>query len=80
MCDLEVLRNEEANVCRVSLLAETRFTTYFCKPVDLRVLNYAPSPVRLGRIDDPVRRSDIGRRVDRIQKALGRTTTENSID
>ena len=29
---------------RVSLLAETRFTTYFCKPADLRVWNYAPSP------------------------------------
>jgi hypothetical protein len=29
---------------RVSLLAETRFTIYFRKGVDLRVLNYAPSP------------------------------------
>ena len=43
-------------------------------------LAYLLAGVRLGRIDDPVRRSDIGRRVDRIQKALGRTTTENSID
>ena len=32
---------------------------------------------RLGRIDDPVRRSDIGRRVDRIQKALGRKTPDD---
>jgi hypothetical protein len=29
--------------------------------------------VRLGRINDPVRRSDISRRVNRIQKALGQT-------
>jgi len=43
-------------------------------------LAYLLAGLRLGRIDDPVRRSDIGRRVDRIQKALGRTTTENSID
>ncbi len=43
-------------------------------------LAYLLAGIRLGRIDDPVRRSDIGRRVDRIQKALGRTTTENSID
>jgi mRNA-degrading endonuclease YafQ of YafQ-DinJ toxin-antitoxin module len=43
-------------------------------------LAYLLAGVRLGRIDDPVRRSDIGRRVNRIQEALGRTTTENSID
>jgi hypothetical protein len=43
-------------------------------------LEFLLAGIRLGRIDDPVRRSDIGRRVDRIQKALGRTTTENSID
>ncbi|CAM8656804.1 hypothetical protein MCEKE4_01927 [Acidimicrobiia bacterium] len=30
--------------CSVSLFAETRFTTYFCKPVDLRVWNYAHVP------------------------------------
>jgi hypothetical protein len=29
---------------RVSLLAETRFTTYFCKHVDLRVWIYAHVP------------------------------------
>ena len=29
---------------RVSLLAETRFTSYFCKPADLRVLSYAHVP------------------------------------
>ena len=27
-----------------SLLVETRFTWHSCKPVDLRVWNYAPSP------------------------------------
>ena len=43
-------------------------------------LEFLLAGIRLGRIDDPVRRSDIGRRVDRIQKALGRTSTENSID
>ena len=35
-------------------------------------LAYLLAGLRLGRIGDPVRRSDIGRRVDRIQKALGR--------
>ena len=25
-------------------MQQTRFTIYFCKRVDLRVLNYAPSP------------------------------------
>jgi hypothetical protein len=35
-------------------------------------LAYLLAGVRLGRINDPVRRSDISRRVNRIQKALGR--------
>jgi hypothetical protein len=34
-------------------------------------LAYLLAGVRLGRINDPVRRSDISRRIDRIQKALG---------
>lgn len=41
-------------------------------------LAYLLAGVRLGRINDPVRRSDIGRRVDRIQKALGRNDAGNS--
>ena len=40
-------------------------------------LAYLLAGLRLGRIDDPVRRSDIGRRVDRIQKALGRKTPDD---
>jgi hypothetical protein len=36
-------------------------------------LAYVLAGVRLGRINDPVRRSDISRRVNRIQKALRRT-------
>ena len=43
-------------------------------------LAYLLAGLRLGRINDPIRRSDISRRVDRIQKALGRTKPENSID
>ena len=43
-------------------------------------LAYLLAGLRLGRINDPIRRSDISRRVDRIQKALGRTNPENSID
>ena len=39
-------------------------------------LAYLLAGLRLGRIDDPVRRSDIGRRVDRIQKALGRRDSD----
>ena len=35
-------------------------------------LAYLLAGARLGRINDPVRRSDISRRVNRIQKALGR--------
>jgi hypothetical protein len=41
-------------------------------------LAYLLAGVRLGRIDDPVRRSDIGRRVDRIQKALGRNELDGT--
>lgn len=37
-------------------------------------LAYLLAGLRLGRIEDPIRRSDIGRRVDRIQRALGRGT------
>jgi addiction module RelE/StbE family toxin len=36
-------------------------------------LAYLLAGVRLGRINDSVRRSDISRRVNRIQKALGQT-------
>ena len=48
--------------------------------VDVRTedLAYLLAGVRLGRINDPVRRSDIGRRVDRIHKALGRNEIEGS--
>lgn len=48
--------------------------------VDVRTedLAYLLTGVRLGRINDPVRRSDIGRRVDRIHKALGRDEIEGS--
>lgn len=48
--------------------------------VDVRTedLAYLLAGVRLGRINDPVRRSDIGRRVDRIHKALGRDEIEGS--
>ena len=48
--------------------------------VDVRTedLAYLLTGVRLGRINDPVRRSDIGRRVDRIHKALGRNEIEGS--
>jgi hypothetical protein len=40
-------------------------------------LTYLLAGVRLGRINDPVRRSDISRRVNRIQKALGRNESED---
>jgi hypothetical protein len=42
--------------------------------VEARVedLAYLRAGVRFGRFNDPVRRSDISRRVNRIQKALGR--------
>jgi hypothetical protein len=42
--------------------------------VEARVedLGYLRAGVRFGRFNDPVRRSDISRRVNRIQKALGR--------
>jgi len=43
-------------------------------------LAYLLAGLRLGRIDDPIRRSDIGRRVDRIQKAFDRTKPDRSID
>ena len=39
-------------------------------------LAYLLAGVRLGRINDPVRRSDISRRVSRIQKALGRRDSD----
>ena len=39
-------------------------------------LAYLLAGLRLSRIDDPVRRSDIGHRVDRIQKAFGRRDSD----
>ena len=41
-------------------------------------LAYILAGLRLGRVTDPVRRSDIGRRVDRIQRALGRNDAGDS--
>ena len=41
-------------------------------------LAYLLAGVRLGRINDPVRRSDISRRVSRIQKALGRNELDGT--
>ena len=41
-------------------------------------LAYLLAGLRLGRLNDPVRRSEIGRRVDRIQQALGRMNSDES--
>lgn len=41
-------------------------------------LAYLLAGLRLGRINDPIRRSDISRRVDRIQQALGRMNSDES--
>ena len=45
MCEID---SEHLTPDRVSLLAETRFTTYFCEHADLRVLKYAHVPTMAG--------------------------------
>jgi hypothetical protein len=41
-------------------------------------LAYLLAGLRLSRINDPIRRSDISRRVNRIQKALGRNDLDGT--